>query len=122
MTTYLWPGDTGWPTPEEDEREPLDRADLDAETDFDALALHAPPPPREHAPGLDAGWQRIILRCLAREPGERYASATEVARSLEQALARSGALSAGGSARISRLLSGSRGWYAVAGLLKSDVR
>jgi len=44
MTTYLWPGDTGWPTPEEDEREPLDRADLDAETDFDALALHAPPP------------------------------------------------------------------------------
>jgi len=38
MTTYLWPGDTGWPTPEEDEREPLDQADLDA------VALHAPPP------------------------------------------------------------------------------
>jgi len=44
MTTYLWPGDTGWPTPEEDEREPLDQADLDAEPDLDALALHAPPP------------------------------------------------------------------------------
>ena len=44
MTTYLWPGDTGWPTPEEDDLEPLDQADLDAETDFDVLALHAPPP------------------------------------------------------------------------------
>ena len=44
MTTYLWPGDTGWPTPEEDELEPLDQVDLDAEPDLDALALHAPPP------------------------------------------------------------------------------
>jgi DNA-directed RNA polymerase sigma subunit (sigma70/sigma32) len=44
MTTYLWPGDTGWPTPEEDELEPYDAADLDAELDLDALTLHAPPP------------------------------------------------------------------------------
>ena len=44
MTTYLWPGDTGWPTPEEDDLDPFDCADLDAEPDLDALALHVPPP------------------------------------------------------------------------------
>lgn len=44
MRTYLWPGDTGWPTPELDEEEPLDVVDLDAELDLDALSLHAPPP------------------------------------------------------------------------------
>jgi DNA-directed RNA polymerase sigma subunit (sigma70/sigma32) len=42
MATYLWPGDTGWPSAEEDE--PLDVVDLAAEIDLDALALHAPPP------------------------------------------------------------------------------
>jgi DNA-directed RNA polymerase sigma subunit (sigma70/sigma32) len=42
MATYLWPGDTGWPSVEEDE--PFDAVDLDAEIDLDALALHAPPP------------------------------------------------------------------------------
>lgn len=44
MTTYLWPGDTGWPTPEADELEPFDAVDPDAELDLDALCLHAPPP------------------------------------------------------------------------------
>lgn len=44
MRTYLWPGDTGWPTPDQEEDEPLDVIDLDAELDLDALALHAPPP------------------------------------------------------------------------------
>ena len=44
MRTYLWPGDTGWPTPDQEEVEPLDVIDLDAELDLDALALHAPPP------------------------------------------------------------------------------
>jgi DNA-directed RNA polymerase sigma subunit (sigma70/sigma32) len=44
MRTYLWPGDTGWPTPDQEVDEPLDVIDLDAEIDLDALALHAPPP------------------------------------------------------------------------------
>lgn len=44
MRTYLWPGDTGWPTPDEDESEPYDVVDLEAELDLDALSLHAPPP------------------------------------------------------------------------------
>ena len=43
MATYLWPGDTGWPTVEDGD-EPLDAVDPDAEIDLDALALHAPPP------------------------------------------------------------------------------
>jgi len=43
MATYLWPGDDGWPIPEEDE-EQLDVIDLTAEPDLDALCLHAPPP------------------------------------------------------------------------------
>ena len=44
MKTYLWPGDTGWPTPEEDELEPYDAVDVEAEPDLDALSLHVPPP------------------------------------------------------------------------------
>jgi DNA-directed RNA polymerase sigma subunit (sigma70/sigma32) len=44
MRTYLWPGDTGWPIPEQEEDEPYDVADLAAELDLDALTLHAPPP------------------------------------------------------------------------------
>ena len=44
MKTYLWPGDTGWPTPDEEEVEPYDVVDLEAEPDLDALSLHAPPP------------------------------------------------------------------------------
>lgn len=56
MRSYLWPGDTGWPTPEAEEPEAYDVVDLDAELDVDALSLHAPPPhlfehltPRERA-------------------------------------------------------------------------
>jgi DNA-directed RNA polymerase sigma subunit (sigma70/sigma32) len=44
MASYLWPGDVGWPIPDQEEDEPLDVADLDAELDLDALSLHAPPP------------------------------------------------------------------------------
>lgn len=43
MATYLWPGDTGWPTPDVEEEEPLDAIDLTAELDLDAIALHASP-------------------------------------------------------------------------------
>src|SRR6185369_3024097 len=36
--------------------------------------LDTPPPsPRTLAPGVDARWERAILRCLARAPGERFA-------------------------------------------------
>ena len=42
MATYLWPGDPGWPTAEEDDR--LDVLDPDAEPDDDIVSLHAVPP------------------------------------------------------------------------------
>ena len=38
--------------------------------------------PRQHRPDLPARWEQTILRCLARHPGERFASAAEVARAL----------------------------------------
>ena len=44
MRSYLWPGDTGWPSPAEEDSEPYDVIDLDADIDLDALSLHAPPP------------------------------------------------------------------------------
>jgi DNA-directed RNA polymerase sigma subunit (sigma70/sigma32) len=45
MATYLWLGDTGWPTAEGDDAESVtDVVDLDGEVDLDALSLHAPPP------------------------------------------------------------------------------
>jgi len=42
----------------------------------------APPSPRALAPDLDAGLVSIIVRCLEREPGSRYASAGEVVAAL----------------------------------------
>jgi serine/threonine protein kinase/CheY-like chemotaxis protein/Tfp pilus assembly protein PilF len=46
--------------------------------------LHeAPPSPRVHVPDLDPLWEATILRCLARRPEERFASAGEVVSALE---------------------------------------
>jgi tetratricopeptide (TPR) repeat protein/tRNA A-37 threonylcarbamoyl transferase component Bud32 len=45
--------------------------------------LHeAPLAPRTHAPDLAATWEQVILRCLARDPAERFQSATDVTRAL----------------------------------------
>ncbi|MEK7405649.1 MAG: tetratricopeptide repeat protein [Acidobacteriota bacterium] len=56
-----------------------------AATPFAAAArrLRGPPaPPRSHVPDLDPSWDRVILRCLEREPARRFASAEEVAMAL----------------------------------------
>ena len=42
-----------------------------------------PPSPREHLPDLDPRWEEVILRCLAREPQDRYAEAQDLIRVLE---------------------------------------
>lgn len=58
---------------------------FEGETAFEtAMArLHrAPPAPGALVPGLDPLWDRAILRCLARDPGERYAGAGELAQAL----------------------------------------
>jgi serine/threonine protein kinase/tetratricopeptide (TPR) repeat protein len=41
-----------------------------------------PPSPREVVSDLDERWERVILRCLAREPERRFARAEEVADAL----------------------------------------
>ncbi len=43
-----------------------------------ALRLSHPPP----APAVDPVWDAVILRCLARQPAARFASAVDVARAL----------------------------------------
>ncbi len=42
-----------------------------------------PPSPRQHLPDLDPRWEEVILRCLARQPEDRYAEAQDVIRVLE---------------------------------------
>ena len=45
--------------------------------------LHeAPAPPRTHAPTLDPLWEQTILRCLARDPADRFQRAPDVLRAL----------------------------------------
>jgi TolB-like protein/tRNA A-37 threonylcarbamoyl transferase component Bud32 len=41
-----------------------------------------PASPRLHAPGLDARWEAVILRCLERDPARRFQTPGEVARAL----------------------------------------
>jgi hypothetical protein len=64
----------------------------------------APTSPRDHVPGLPGHWERVILRCLERDPADRFASAADVV----EALARG---------RVSPTRSGRRRRYqALAGL------
>ena len=41
-----------------------------------------PASPKHHAPGLGPQWEAVILRCLERDPRDRFASAREVVQSL----------------------------------------
>ncbi|HYO12854.1 MAG TPA: tetratricopeptide repeat protein [Thermoanaerobaculia bacterium] len=42
----------------------------------------APVPPRVHAPGLDPRWEAAILRCLERDPKDRFADAHAILQAL----------------------------------------
>ena len=42
-----------------------------------------PPPPHVHVPDLPAYWERAILKCLERQPQDRFADVLDVARALE---------------------------------------
>ena len=42
-----------------------------------------PPSPRAAVPDLPAPWERVIVRCLARDPADRFARPQDVARALE---------------------------------------
>jgi serine/threonine protein kinase/tetratricopeptide (TPR) repeat protein len=45
----------------------------------------AAPSPRDHVPGLDRRWEAAILRCLAREPAERFATAPAAVEAISRA-------------------------------------
>jgi eukaryotic-like serine/threonine-protein kinase len=51
-----------------------------------AHAHEAPPPPTSKNPAMDARLEPIILRCLAKKPGERYGSAEALRAELEGVL------------------------------------
>ncbi|HEX7181858.1 MAG TPA: tetratricopeptide repeat protein [Thermoanaerobaculia bacterium] len=45
---------------------------------------HAPASPRVHMPGLNARWEAAILRCLERDPADRFATAPDIVRAIAQ--------------------------------------
>jgi len=42
----------------------------------------SPVPPHAHVPDLDAKWQKVILRCLERDPADRFPSTADVVTAL----------------------------------------
>jgi serine/threonine protein kinase/tetratricopeptide (TPR) repeat protein len=54
-----------------------------------ARLVKPPPDPRSVRPSLGEAVARVVLRCLARRPEERFATATEVAEAFTEAVTRS---------------------------------
>jgi eukaryotic-like serine/threonine-protein kinase len=67
---------------------------------FDAILHSTPEPPLRLNPHLPAELERVILRCLRKAHAERYASASEIERQLEDIRAITSASSGGASARV----------------------
>ena len=102
------PGTPGYMAPEQLKREPIDgRADIFAygvaayelltnhkpfpgETPAEILAAQmdtsGPVPPREHNPEVPVALEKVILKCLAREPDRRYPFMSVLVNDLQKAL------------------------------------
>jgi tRNA A-37 threonylcarbamoyl transferase component Bud32 len=66
------------------------RVPFRAETPIAVIRMHIDDPlplPRQLNPGLPEAVERVILRALAKDPAERYSSAAEMVRALQQAAA-----------------------------------
>jgi len=83
---------------------------------FDAILHSAPPAPLYLNPELPADLERIILRCLRKGPEERYGSASEIERQLEDVRAVI-STSPGGTGLRALLHKSTRPSVAVPGLL-----
>jgi serine/threonine-protein kinase len=59
---------------------------LDPSTAMNLRLVVDPPPPCEFNPGISPRLQDIVLRALARDPANRYASAREFAFDLSELL------------------------------------
>ena len=96
-------GTPGYVSPEQAQGRPLDgRSDLyalgvtlykgatgalpfNSRDWFELARMHveeAPPPPRSRRPALSGAFERVILRCLAKHPDDRYPSAGALAAEL----------------------------------------
>lgn len=64
-------------------RHPFHRPDGQELQSIRAIQFAEPPPLREIVPDLSVELESVILRCLAKQPSERYASAAEVRESLK---------------------------------------
>ena len=102
------PGTPGYMAPEQLQRKPIDsRVDIFAygvaayelvtnhkpfpgETPADILAAQldasGPVPPREHNADIPAALEKVILKCLARDPDKRYPFMSVLVRDLQNAL------------------------------------
>jgi len=102
------PGTPAYMAPEQLQRKPIDpRADIFAygvaayelltnrkpfagETPAEILAaqlnISGPVPPREHNPEIPAALEKVILKCIAREPDRRYPFMSVLVRDLGKAL------------------------------------
>jgi len=102
------PGTPGYMAPEQLQRKPIDsRVDIYAygvaayelvtnhkpfpgETPTEILAAQldttGPVPPREHNPDLPAALEKVILKCLTRDPEKRYPFMSVLVRDLQNAL------------------------------------
>jgi serine/threonine protein kinase len=49
-----------------------------------SIVSDAPTPPRKHCPDLDPSLERICMKCLEKDPGQRYGSTKELADVLDK--------------------------------------
>jgi serine/threonine-protein kinase len=67
-----------------------DRIPFDAAGSGELLVMHMtvpPPPPSRYLPSLPVPVDQLVLRCLAKDPARRFASAHELAHAIEELLA-----------------------------------
>lgn len=83
------------------------RLPFEAKTPTEAIFKHVytePPPPRHFEPELSNELESIILRCLAKQPNDRFANAGELSRALQRVLRRPAAAEAAAATGVSQVL------------------